>query len=157
MKTTDVCDAHADAQALAPILRSFGGTRAFSGRIATVKIHEDNTLVRAALSEPGDGRVLVVDGGGSTRCALVGDMLAALGRNNGWAGIVVYGCIRDSDVLATIPIGVHALGAHPKKSEKRGEGQRDVPVTFGGVTFRPNEWVCADDDGVVVLAKPPAD
>lgn len=157
MKTADLCDAHPDARVLAPILRSFGGARSFSGRIATVKAHEDNTRVREALSEPGERRVLVVDGGGSTRCALVGDMLATLGQGSGWAGIVVYGCIRDSDVIATIALGVHALGTHPKKSEKRGEGQRDVPVTFGGVTFVPGEWLAADDDGVVVLARAPGD
>jgi regulator of ribonuclease activity A len=156
MKTADVCDAHSeDARALDPILRSYGGVREFAGCITTVKVHEDNSLVREALSERGDGRVLVVDGGGSLRCALVGDMLASLGQNNGWAGIIVYGCVRDSDALSAIEIGIQALGTNPKKSVKRGEGQRNVSVTFGGVTFCPDEWLCADDDGIVVLATAP--
>jgi len=155
MKTTDVSDAHGDARSLAPILRSFGGAREVHGRITTLKVHEDNALVRKALEEKGEGRVLLVDGGGSMRCALVGDNLAALALANGWAGIVVYGCIRDSAAIASIAVGVFAMATHPKKSVKRGEGQRDVPVTFGGVTFAPGEWICADDDGVIVMSDPP--
>lgn len=155
MKTTDVSDANPEARVLDPILESFGGAREFAGTIATVKVHEDNSLVREALEEPGDGRVLVVDGGGSMRCALLGDNLAALAKNNGWAGVIVNGCVRDSEAIATIDVGVAAIATHPKKSVKRGEGQRDVPVTFGGVTFTPGEWVCVDEDGVVVVASAP--
>jgi regulator of ribonuclease activity A len=155
MKTTDVSDAHVEARVLAPILRSFGGAREIAGRIATVKVHEDNSLVREALQRKGDGRVLVVDGGGSMRCALVGDQLAALAQTNGWAGILVNGCVRDSAAIAQIAIGVFAIATHPKKSAKRREGEHDVAVTFGGVTFVPGEWICADDDGVVVMRKAP--
>jgi regulator of ribonuclease activity A len=115
-----------------------------------VKAHEDNTLVRKALEEPGAGRVLVVDGGGSMRCAMLGGNLAEMAQNNGWAGVVVYGCVRDCRDLARAAVGIKALAAHPMKSAKRGEGQRDVPVTFGGVTFRPGEHLTADEDGIVI-------
>jgi len=121
-----------------------------AGPIATLKLFEDNTLVRKALEQPGSGRVLVVDGGGSTRCALVGDRLATLAKDNGWAGIIVYGCIRDSAVIAGIEVGVKAIGTTPRKSVKRGEGQQDIAVTFGGVTFEPGAHLYADADGVVV-------
>ncbi len=123
---------------------------AFCGPIATVKVHEDNTLVRKALEEQGDGRVLVVDGGESLRCALVGDMLAELGRDNGWNGIIVSGCIRDSAVIAGIDIGVKAIGTNPRKSVKLNTGQRDIPVSFAGVTFTPGEFVYADEDGILL-------
>jgi regulator of ribonuclease activity A len=153
--TTDLCDEHGDAvRVVAPLFRDFGGRLRFSGKIVTVKVHEDNVLVRAALDEPGEGRVLVVDGGGSQRCALLGDMLAALGHKNGWAGIVVFGSIRDSEAIRAIDIGVKALGTHPRKSAKKGFGERDVPVTFGGVTLSPGEWLAADADGIVVAAGP---
>lgn len=156
MKTADVCDALGDlARVLEPMLADFGGVRTFSGPITTVKVHEDNTLVRRALEEPGRGRILVVDGGGSRRCALLGDQLACLGRDNGWAGVIVWGCVRDVEALAATAIGIKALGATPRRSAKHGAGQRDVPVTFGGVTFVPGEWICADTDGVLTLAGPP--
>ncbi|NDU93183.1 MAG: ribonuclease E activity regulator RraA, partial [Ferrovum sp.] len=124
----------------------------FGGQLATIKVIEDNTLVRAALETPGFGRVLVVDGGGSLRCALVGDQLASLGVKHGWAGIIVYGCIRDSQAISGMPIGVQALGTHPRKSIKKGEGAADIPVTFAGITFKPGAWLYADDDGLVVTA-----
>jgi regulator of ribonuclease activity A len=153
--TPDLCDDHpGDARAAAPLLRPFGGPAAFAGRVATVKVHEDNVLVRAALAEPGDGRVLVVDGGGSLRCALVGGKLAALGTENGWRGALVYGCVRDVGELRATPFGVLALAAHPVKSAKKGEGERDVPVTFADVTFRPGDYVYVDEDGVVVSGRP---
>ena len=153
--TPDLCDDHPDvALAVAPLFRSFGGPAAFSGPIATVKVHEDNVLVREALAEPGAGRVLVVDGGGSLRCALVGGNLAALGAKNDWRGAVVYGCVRDLGELRAAAFGVLALAAHPVKSAKKGEGARDVAVTFGGVTFRPGEYLYADEDGIVVSARP---
>ncbi len=149
--TADLWDAHeGKLQVLEPLFADFGAVEAFHGPVSTVKVHEDNVLVRAALEEPGAGRVLVVDGGGSLRCALVGDRLAALAAEKGWAGLVVYGCIRDSALIAEIEVGVKALATNPKKSVKKGAGDRDIPVTFGGVTFRPGAWLYADRDGVVV-------
>ncbi len=147
--TADICDA-SDARVAEPIFRDFGARRTFSGPITTLKLFEDNVLVRKALEQPGEGRVLVVDGGGSKRCALVGDRLAGLGRDNGWAGVIVFGCVRDSEEISHIDFGVKALGTNPKKSIKRGEGQRDLVVTFAGVSFVPGQFVYADVDGVVV-------
>jgi regulator of ribonuclease activity A len=151
IKTTDLCDEHSDSlRVMAPIFLDYGGVKAFSGPVSTVKVFEDNSLVRGALEEPGEGRVLVVDGGGSLRCALLGDNLAELGRGNGWAGILVYGCIRDSADIARIDIGVKALNTHPLKSVKKGIGERDALVTFAGVTVRPGDHLYADEDGVVL-------
>jgi regulator of ribonuclease activity A len=153
--TTDLCDAYGEQVSVAaPLFRDYGGQHAFSGPIATVKVHEDNVLVRQVLEEPGVGRVLVVDGGGSLRCALVGDNLAALALGNGWAGIIVYGCIRDARQIAAIALGVKALNTHPRKSIKIGAGQRDVAVTFAGVQFVPGHYVYADEDGIVVADQP---
>lgn len=149
MHTADLSDAHDDLRIVDPMFASFGN-EVFSGPIRTVKCHEDNTHVRGLLETPGDGAVLVVDGGGSLRCALVGDQLGQLAMDNGWTGIIVYGCIRDSDAIDEMDIGVKALNTHPRKSLKRGEGRIDIPVTFGGVTFGPGEWLYADSDGVVV-------
>nr|WP_245944821.1 ribonuclease E activity regulator RraA [Crenobacter cavernae] len=118
--------------------------------MATVKLFEDNSRVREALAQPGEGRVLVVDGGGSMRCALLGDMLGEMAVSNGWAGVVVYGCIRDSVALGKLPLGIRALATHPKKSQKRGEGQSGLTLHFGGVDFVPGHWLYADEDGVVV-------
>ncbi|CUA85761.1 RraA famliy [Gulbenkiania indica] len=154
-QTTDLCDAHEEAvRVVDPILGSYGGTSRFFGRIETLKLFEDNSLVRETLGEPGNGRVLVVDGGGSQRCALVGDQIGELAVRNGWAGVVVYGCIRDSVALGRLPLGIRALATHPRKSVKRGEGQRGLAVTFGGVTFQPGEWLFADEDGVIVSREP---
>jgi regulator of ribonuclease activity A len=149
-KTTDLCDAHADIQVADPLLRHFGGVVRFQGRIRTLQLFEDNSLVRSTLEEPGDGAVLVVDGGGSLRCALVGDQLGALAVQNGWAGVVVNGCVRDVAELGELQVGVLALAAHPRRSEKRGTGRRDVPVRFAGIAFRPGQYVYADADGLVV-------
>lgn len=152
--TTDLCDAYADELQIAdPIFADFGGEPAFAGAISTVKCFEDNSKVREALEEPGEGRVLVVDGGGSDRCALLGDNLAQLAIDNGWAGVVVYGCIRDSAEIAGMPIAVKALAAHPKKSSKRDIGERDVSVRFAGVSFEPGAWLYADLDGLVVASR----
>lgn len=154
LKTTDLCDDHADhLRIVSPLFRDYGGKPMFHGRITTVKVFEDNSLVRSTLEEPGEGRVLVVDGGGSMRCALLGDNLAELGRKNGWAGVLVYGCVRDAADLARIDIGVKALNTHPLKSVKKGVGERDVPVTFAGVTFHVGEWLYGDEDGVIVAAE----
>lgn len=153
ISTADLLDAHGDEAAVcATAFRQFGGVRAFAGEIATVRCDEDNVLVRRRAGEPGNGRVLVVDGGGSLHCALVGDNIAGLALANGWAGLVVNGCVRDSVALAELAFGVTALGTHPRASKKLGAGELDVPVTFGGVTFRPGARITSDDDGVVVLA-----
>ena len=154
-KTVDLCDQYAaELQVAAPIFRDYGGTIAFCGPISTVQVHEDNVLVRAALEEPGQGRVLVVDGGGSLRCALVGDQLAALGIGSGWAGIVINGCIRDIAALAELRIGIKALAANPLRSAKRGAGARDVAVTFAGLTWAPGQYLYADEDGIIVAGHP---
>ena len=147
----DLCDAHPDVVRVAePIFVGFGGIIAFGGPIRTVKCFEDNSVVAECLGEPGEGRVLVVDGGGSTRCALIGDRLAGLAAESGWAGVLVYGCVRDVDELTFIDVGIHALGSNPLRSVKRGAGQRDVPVDFAGVRFVPDQFVYCDNNGVVV-------
>jgi regulator of ribonuclease activity A len=149
--TTDLCDAHEDkVRVVEPMFVSYGGKQAFHGRIATLKLFEDNSLVRRAVESPGAGRVLVIDGGGSLRRALVGDQLAALAMKNGWAGIVVYGCIRDSRAIGDMDIGVFALDTHPMKTVKKNVGEADIPVSFGGVSFVSDEWLYADEDGIVV-------
>ncbi|HEY0507031.1 MAG TPA: ribonuclease E activity regulator RraA [Blastococcus sp.] len=155
--TTDLCDEHPEAQVCEPVFQAFGGRAAFSGPIATLKVFEDNTMVREAVNGPGEGRVLVVDGGGSLRCSLFGGNLAVAAASNGWAGVVVNGCVRDLGELAAQSIGVRALAAFPRKSE-RGlhSGQAGLPVIFAGVVFREGEWLCADQDGVVVLPEEPA-
>lgn len=152
--TTDLCDAHPDLQVCAPLFRDFGGAAAFHGPIATLKVFEDNALVRAALERPGDGRVLVVDGGGSLRCALVGGQLGELALRHGWAGLLVNGCVRDCAELAALAIGVKALAAHPRRSEKGlHSGQAGRLVEFAGVRFAPGAWLYADRDGIVVAAR----
>jgi len=149
--TTDLNDAYPDVVRIPdPLFRDFVVQTMFSGPIATVKTFEDNTLVRSTLESPGKGRVLVVDGGGSMRCALLGDNLAQLGLNNGWRGVVVNGCIRDAEPISGMPIGVKALATHPRKSVKNGYGWTETPVTFAGVTFTPGHWLYADQDGMVV-------
>lgn len=151
--TADLSDEHPNAQVAAPGLTDYGGASHFSGPIRTVRCFEDNSLVRTTLETPGEGAVLVVDGGGSMRCALLGDRLAALAVTNGWAGVIVNGCVRDSAELATTDLGVKALATHPRKSVKRGQGETDVIVNFLDVAFSPGHWVYADQDGVVVMAQ----
>jgi regulator of ribonuclease activity A len=154
--TADLCDQYEDELrtgavcVVAPMFRSFGGRPAFHGPIATLKLFEDNSFVRKALEQPGTGRILVIDGGGSLRRALVGDQLAAMGAKNGWAGIVVNGCIRDSTAIAAMDIGVLALATHPQRTDKKNVGEIGIAVTFGGVTFRPDDYLYADSDGVLV-------
>jgi regulator of ribonuclease activity A len=135
-------------------LRQFGGVSAFHGPAVTVQCFEDNALLKTVLSEPGDGRVLVVDGGGSLHRALMGDMIAGLAVENGWAGVIINGAVRDVAALRTLPIGIKALGANPRKSTKTGAGTRDTPVTFGNCAFHSGAEIYSDDDGVVVLTKP---
>jgi len=149
--TADLYDEYGEKlQVAQPLFNDFGGRIKFHGQVSTVKVHEDNSLVRAALEEKGEGRVLVIDGGESLRCALIGDLLAQLGKDNGWAGIVVSGCVRDSAMIITIDIGVKALGTNPRKSVKKGAGDRDIPVTFAGVTFTPGHYLYADEDGILI-------
>lgn len=151
--TADLSDAHGlSVQVALPGLRDFGGVLRFAGPIATVAVDDDNSAVRALLEEPGAGRVLVVDNAGSLRCALVGDRLAQMAADNGWAGIVVNGCVRDTAALAEIALGVKALAAMPRRSEKRGGGQSGQPITFCGVNFLPGRFLYADEDGVLVSA-----
>jgi regulator of ribonuclease activity A len=150
-KTADLYDQHpSEVKVAEPLFRDYGGVPVFQGQIVTLKIHEDNSLVRQALEQAGAGKVLVVDGGGSVRCALVGDQLAVLAYKNGWAGLVVFGAIRDAAEIGEIEIGLKALNTNPTKSLKRGEGQRDIPVTFAGVTFTPGHYLYADRDGLLV-------
>ena len=149
--TADLYDAYGDKLRIAaPIFRDFGKTTAFCGPVSTLKVHEDNALVRSALEEAGGGRVLVIDGGGSLRCALVGDQLAALGARNRWSGIVVYGCIRDVEPISEIAIGVKALASNPRKSIKKGAGDRDIVVQFAEITIAPGDFLYADRDGIVI-------
>lgn len=149
--TTDLYDAHEGRVAvLEPMLKSYGGKPRFSGQIVTLKLSEDNTLVREMLAEPGAGKVLVVDGGGSKRCALLGDQIAELAVKNQWEGVVIYGCIRDSVAIGALPLGVRALDTNPKKSVKRNEGTRDLVLNFAGVDFTPGHWLYADEDGVLL-------
>lgn len=148
--TADLSDGAAGAHACEPGLHDYGRRASFYGPISTVEAPADNTLVRAALEEPGNGRVLVVEGHAGKSCALLGDMLGLLAQKNGWAGVIVHGYVRDTLVLADLAIGVKALGTHPKKSDKQGRGARDVPVRFLGVSFQPGHFVYADADGVLV-------
>jgi regulator of ribonuclease activity A len=149
--TTDLYDANEGKVAvLQPMLKSYGGKARFAGQIVTLKLYEDNTLVREVLGEAGAGKVLVVDGGGSLRCALLGDQIAELAVKNQWEGVVIYGCIRDSVAIAALPLGVRALDTNPKKSVKRNEGRRDLVLNFGGVDFTTGHWLYADEDGVLV-------
>ncbi len=153
--TADLYDAHGDELQVADaLLLDFGGVSAFSGEIATVRCPDDNGLVRERLAEPGRGRVLVVDGGGRRSFALLGDQLAELGVSNGWAGVVVHGCIRDSVAIRAMELGVKALGTCPRKTVKRGLGESDVPVEFAGVRFEPGYHLYADEDGIVVAPHP---
>jgi regulator of ribonuclease activity A len=135
-------------------LRQFGGRSQFAGRVTTVQCFQDNALLKSVLSEPGDGGVLVVDGGGSVHSALVGDVIATIGIDNGWSGIIINGAVRDAATLRTLDIGIKALGTNPRKSTKTGAGQRDIAVDFGGVVFNPGEIAYSDDDGIVIVANP---
>jgi regulator of ribonuclease activity A len=153
--TADLCDEHGDAvQVCEPVFHAFGGRRAFSGPVSTVRCFEDNSRVKEAVNGPGAGCVLVVDGGGSRRRALLGDMLGEAAVKNGWAGVIIHGCIRDSAALGQMNLGIRALGTMPLRSEKRNEGERDVPVRFAGVTFRPGDYVYVDEDGIVLSHGP---
>ncbi|MDB5046227.1 MAG: ribonuclease [Deinococcus sp.] len=149
--TTDLSDAHPEAQILAPVFRDYGGQPRFSGPALTVRALEHNPLVRSTLETPGLGRVLVVDGGGSLNCALLGGMLGQLGVQQGWAGVIIYGCVRDTAELRTLPIGIRALAAHPRRSGKDRGGEVGRAVTFAGVTIASGDQIYADEDGILVI------
>ena len=150
----DLCDLHGERlRVAAPLFHQFGGRAVFCGPIRTIRCFEDNSLVADRVREPGAGAVLVVDGAGSLRCALVGDNLARLAAENGWAGIVVNGCVRDVDELAAMPVGIKALAAHPLRSVKKGQGERDVTVAFAGVAFVPGQFLYADNNGIAVAER----
>lgn len=157
--TGDLCDAHrADGdgsfRVLPPLFRDYGKRVRFAGSVSTVQCFEDNSVVKAALEAPGDGRVLVVDGGGSLRRALVGGNIAAAAARNGWAGVVIDGCVRDSAELARCDIGIRALALVPMPTERRNQGRRDVTIHLRGVRIVPGDWLVADEDGIVVMAIP---
>lgn len=150
----DICDEFPDeVRVLEPLFSDFGKKRCFSGEIVTIKCFEDNSLVRDLVATAGHGRVIVVDGGGSLRHALLGDLLAGKAASNGWAGFLINGCVRDVEILQTIDLGIRALNCHPLKTEKRGEGQLNTAVSFAGVHFRPGEYIFADQNGMVVTAR----
>jgi regulator of ribonuclease activity A len=149
--TADLYDAHGEScQSCQTQFRQYGGRRVFSGPIRTVQCRDDNVLVRRTLETGSGGGVLVVDGGGSLASALLGDVIAEIGRRNGWSGVIILGAIRDAGVLGTLDFGVKALGSNPRKSAKAGAGSVDVEFSFGGVTFAPGQWAYSDDDGILV-------
>ncbi len=154
ISTPDLSDAAPEVGAIELPLRNFGQIRQFGGQAVTIKCHEDNSLIKDCVQEPGHGRVIVVDGGGSTRRALLGDMLAEKAAANGWAGLIINGVIRDVDEIGRTPLGVQALGSCPIKTEKRGVGQRDIDLQVGGVVIAPGDYVYADNNGVIVSKRP---
>ena len=150
-KTTDLYDDYLEAlQVAAPIFRDFGGRSSFCGQIVTLKAFEDNTFLKAAFETDGKGKVLVVDSAGALRCAMMGDVMAALGASNGWEGVIINGCIRDSADVGKVDIGAKALATIPRKTVKRNQGVMDIPVHFADVTFNPGEYLYADEDGIVI-------
>ena len=152
--TADICDAYPNAGVADLAFRDYGAKTQFSGPVETVRCFEDNSMITAALESPGEGRVLVVDGGSSMRCALFGDNMGVLAVQNGWAGIVVDGCVRDVGTLRNLPLGVKALGSNPLRSKKRGEGQIGTMVWIGRMNVQSGWWLYADEDGVITLPEP---
>ncbi|MDB2481404.1 ribonuclease E activity regulator RraA [Porticoccaceae bacterium] len=153
--TPDLCDQYPElVRVVEPMLSNFGGREQFCGQITTIKCFEDNSLVKQLVGTSGEGRVIVVDAGGSLRRACLGDMLAEQAASNGWAGLIIYGCIRDVDQIRATDIGVQALGVHPMKTDKKGVGELNIPVTFGGVTFAPKDYVYADNNGIILSTEP---
>ncbi len=149
--TADLYDQRGEElQSMGLQFQDLGGNTAFSGHIRTVKCFEDNALVKSILATPGEGAVLVIDGGGSHRTALMGDMIAASAVENGWSGVIIHGLIRDRGEVAKLPLGVKALGSNPRKSDKTGAGDADINVNIDGVVFRPGAMVFADEDGILV-------
>ena len=154
IKTADLSDEFDSlVQVAEPLFQNYGGIKSFGGQTVTLKVFEDNSLVRQEVESDGRGRVLVVDGGGSLRCSLVGDQVAKLACDNSWAGLIINGCIRDIADVAAIQLGVKALNTIPKRSFKRGSGERQITVHFASVSFEPDHYVYADEDGVLVAAQ----
>jgi regulator of ribonuclease activity A len=150
----DICDDfRSEIEVLEPLFTAYGGRRKFCGETVTIKCFEDNSLVKETLGSAGNGRVLVVDGGASMRCALLGDMLAAMAAENGWQGILINGCVRDVEILRTIDIGVIALNCHPQKSQKNNEGQLNVMLRFADVSFESGQYLYADENGIILAKK----
>jgi regulator of ribonuclease activity A len=149
--TSDLCDAYPDlVRILEPIFKNYGGRSSFGGEIVTVKCFEDNSVVKESAGKAGKGKVMVVDGGGSLKKALLGDLIAETALNNGWEGFIIYGCIRDVEPIGKMGIGVKALNSIPLKTQRKGQGEKNVQITFGGVTFNPGEYVYADTTGIIV-------
>jgi len=153
--TPDLCDKYPDlVRVVEPIFKNYGGKSSFGGQIVTIKCHEDNSVVKETAGTAGNGKIIVVDGGGSLRRALLGDLIAENAVQNGWEGFIIYGCIRDVDAISTMNLGVKALNTNPLKTEKKGIGDLNIPVSFGGATFKPGEYVYADSNGIIVSSKP---
>jgi len=154
ISTPDLCDANPElVRIVEPLFKNFGGKKSFGGEIVTIKCFEDNSLVKENAGQNGKGKIMAVDGGGSLKKALLGDLIAETAMNNGWAGFIIYGCIRDVEQIDSMDIGVKALNSTPLKTERKGEGELNVPVTFAGVTFSPGEYVYSDETGIIVSSK----
>lgn len=152
-RTSDLYDQHGEnLRVLPPLFHDFGGRSAFAGEVVTVRCFEDNSRVKELLAGPGAGKVLLVDGGGSQRCALLGDLIGADAVRNSWEGVVIWGCVRDRAALRSLALGIKAVGTIPRKSVRRGEGESQIVITIGGVECRPGDRLIADDDGIVLLA-----
>jgi len=154
ISTPDLCDANPElVRIVEPLFKNFGGKKSFGGEIVTIKCYEDNSRVKENAGQNGKGKIMVVDGRGSLKKALLGDLIAETAMNNGWEGFIIYGCIRDVEPISTMNIGVKALNSTPLKTERKGAGELNVPVTFAGVTFSPGEFVYSDETGIIVSSK----
>jgi len=155
ISTPDLCDAHPDkVRILKPVFKNYGAKTSFGGEVVTIKCFEDNSRVKENAGMPGNGKVMVVDGGGSLNKALLGDLITETAMNNGWEGFIIYGCIRDVDPINTMQIGVKALNSIPLKTERKGVGDLNIPVTFAGVTIEPGDFVYSDETGIIVSKEP---
>ncbi len=155
ISTPDLCDAYPDLVRIAdPIFRNYGGKSSFGGEIVTIKCFEDNSRVKESAGTNGEGKVMVIDGGGSLNKALLGDLIAEAALNNEWEGFIIFGCIRDVEPINSMKIGVKALNSIPLKTQRKGIGEINIPITFGGVTFNPGEFVYSDKTGIIVSVEP---
>lgn len=153
--TPDLCDLYPALVRIAePLFRNYGGRRSFGGEVVTIRCFEDNSFVKETAGKPGQGKVMVVDGGGSVRKALLGDLIAETAFKNGWEGLIIYGAVRDVDAIESLDLGVMAIASIPLRTERKGLGEMNVPVTFAGVTFSPGEYVYADSTGILVSPEP---
>lgn len=155
ISTPDLCDDHPDSvRVLEPIFKNYGGKTSFGGEVVTIKCFEDNSRVKESAATPGKGKVMVVDGGGSLKKALLGDLIAEDALNNGWEGFIIYGCIRDAGPIMNMQIGVKALNSIPLKTQRKGVGEKDIEISFAGVTFKPGEYIYSDTTGIIVSSEP---